>query len=88
MEGEGEGSLLPILIFPPTNFTQTFHFLKFIYLYIFSLILTFYSTMVLVVTYTFPRFPLPISYDCAFDVTSSSHFIVDSIWLKIFFFFP
>jgi hypothetical protein len=29
MEGEGKGSFLPLLIFPPTNFTQTFHFLKF-----------------------------------------------------------
>jgi hypothetical protein len=43
--------------------------------------------MVLAVTYTFHRFPLPISYDHAFDVTSSPHFIVDSIWLKISFFF-
>jgi hypothetical protein len=83
MEGEGEGSLLPLLIFPPTNFTQTFHF----YLNFFSLILTFYSTMVMAVIYAFPRFPLPISYDRAFDVTSSPHLIVDSIWLKISFFF-
>jgi hypothetical protein len=51
------------------------------------LILTFYSTMVLTVTYAFPRFPLPISYDHAFNVTSSPHFIVDSIWLKISYFF-
>jgi hypothetical protein len=41
MEGEGEGSLLALLIFPPTNFTQTLHF------FLFSLILTFYFTMVL-----------------------------------------
>jgi hypothetical protein len=34
MEGEGEGSLLPLLISPPKNFTQTFHFLK-IYLFIY-----------------------------------------------------
>jgi len=27
MEGEGEGFLLPLFIFPLTNFTQTFHFL-------------------------------------------------------------
>jgi hypothetical protein len=26
MKGEGEGSLLPLLISPPTNFIQTFHF--------------------------------------------------------------
>ncbi len=44
MEGEGEGSLLPLLIFPPTNFTQTFHLLL---LLLFSLILTFNFTMVL-----------------------------------------
>jgi hypothetical protein len=25
MEGEGKGSLLPLFIFPPTNFIQTFH---------------------------------------------------------------
>jgi hypothetical protein len=49
--------------------------------------LTFDSTMVMVVIYAFPHFPLPIIYDRAFDVTSSPHFIVDSIWLKIFYFF-
>jgi lysylphosphatidylglycerol synthetase-like protein (DUF2156 family) len=47
------------------------------------LILTFYFTMVLAITYAFHRFPLPINYGCAFNVTSSPHFIVDSIWLKI-----
>jgi hypothetical protein len=55
--------------------------------FFFPLILTFYFTMVLIVTYAFPRFPLPINYGCAFNVTSSPHFIVDSIWLKISFFF-
>ncbi len=33
MEGEREGFLLPFLIFPPTNFTQTFHFYLFFYFY-------------------------------------------------------
>jgi hypothetical protein len=51
------------------------------------LILTFYFTMVLAITYAFPCFPLPISYDRAFDITSSLHFIVDSNWLKISSFF-
>ncbi len=70
--------------FPPNKFYSN---LSFFYFLFFSLILTFYSTMVLAVTYAFPRFPLHISYDRAFDVTSSLHFIVDSIWLKISSFF-
>jgi len=46
IEGEGKGSLLPLFIFPPTKFTQTFHLFLFLFLF-FSLILTFYFTMVL-----------------------------------------
>jgi len=38
MEGEGEGSFLPLPISPPTNFTQTFHFI----LFFFDLNLLFY----------------------------------------------
>jgi len=38
MKGEGKGSFLPLLILPPTNFTQTFIYL-FIY---FDLNLLFY----------------------------------------------
>jgi hypothetical protein len=43
--------------------------------------------MVLAITYAFLRFPLPISYDRAFNITSSPQFIIDSNWLKISSFF-
>jgi hypothetical protein len=69
--------------FPPQQILFKPFIFKTLFVYFFSLILTFYFTMVLDVTYTFPRFPLP----CAFDVTSSPHFIVDLIWLKISSFF-
>jgi lysylphosphatidylglycerol synthetase-like protein (DUF2156 family) len=83
MEGEGKRFPFTPFHFPPNKFYSN---LSFFYFLLFSLILTFYSTMVLAVTYAFPRFPLHISYDRAFDVTSSPHFIVDLIWLKILLF--